>query len=259
MATTTFLNYYTGNKWYRNEVQSFEKGKVILKKRTLGKKQPYFNIKAKGRLMSYELGVPPFFLVWRNNIWVEGCQEPIVVDTEILHARATKNGLIFIRRGPYYTKPRKMILSSVILDGNTVQKGGDSILAFSHLNKIVPFQSYNSTASKFHTLNDISNTNLPCGVLTCPDPRFEMELYSIGRDGLLPPIVIKEEEWKDKSPMGIEYTLNHFSKGSIKVTINNGGRIVVRPKNNVSIKANSFWFTEEEILINRETDKRRDD
>lgn len=253
MATTTFLNYYTYNKWYRNEVQSFEKGKVILKKRTPGKKQPCFDIKAKGRLMSYELGVPPFFLVDGRKIWVEGCQEPIVVDTKILHARATKNGLIFIRESPY-TKPRKMISSSVILDGNTVQKGGDSILAFSHLKKIVPFQSYNSTASKFHTLNDISNTNLPCGVLTCPDPRYEKELYSIGRDGLLPPIVIKEEEWKDKNPMKIEYTLNHFSKGSIKVTINNSGRIVA-----ASIMADSFWFTEEEILINRETDMRRDD
>ena len=273
MATGTYLNYYSHGMWYRKEVRSFENKKVILGSRYPQKDSfPQVIRKAAGhRLMSYELGVPPFFLICGRKVWVDGNIEPIIeAKNQILFARATKNGLKFICAGSKYSGVRSnpMIMSSVSLDGNTVRKGKDVPLDFKYLTKIAPFQSFNSTPSKFHSLNDISSTNLPIGHLPPidrhfgmenRDPSYEIDLYSIGRDGLLPPIVIKEDDWSDKHPKNLEYTLNHFSKGSIIVKINIDGRMRARVSMNNSISADSFWFTEEEILINRETDKQRDD
>ena len=260
MATVTYLNYYANGRWNRNEVRSFENNKV-----TLGSNDPEVDSfpqvrKSKyNRLMSYELGVPPFFLISSGKIWIDSLIEPIVeTDTEIVFARVTEKGLIFIRKGKNRTK--SMIMSSVSLDGNKVRRDRDQNLHFNHLRKIIPFQSFNPTPSKFHSLNDISSTNLPIGSRTLPDPIFGIELNSIGGEGLLPPIVIKEEDWRDKkNPRILEYKLNHFSKGSIKVRLLNNGRMRAQLSVINGISADSFWFTEEPILVNRETHKRRDD
>ena len=259
MATVTYLNYYANGTWSRNEVRSFKNNKV-----TLGSSKPvkdsFPQVKKiyHHRLMSYELGVPPFYLIWRGKIWIDGKIEPIFDSkgSKILFARATKNGLIFIHKGNMDSG--KLLICSVSLDGNAVRIGNDVPLSFTHLPKIAPFQSFNSTPSKFHSLNDISSTNLPIGSRLLPDPSFETELYSIGREGLLPPIVINEDDWRDKkNPMNHEYKLNHFSKDiSAKVVIKGNGRLLFKPN---GILADSFWFTEEPIVVNRETHYQRDD
>ena len=181
--------------------------------------------------------------------------------TRILFARATKNGLIFIHEGYETTgkisKKTGLLICSVSLDGNAVRIGNDVPLSFTRLENIAPFQSFNPTTSKFHSLNDISSTNLPIGSRKLPDPHTGTELYSIGREGLLPPIVIYEDDWRHKkNRKNHEYKLNHFSKDiTIRLKLKNGRMSA----SNLGIRADSFWFTEEPILVNRGTDKQRDD
>ena len=268
MPTVTYLNYYLNGMWNRKKVRSFENNKV-----TLGSKEPgvdFFTQVKKGRstrLMSYELGVAPFFLIDGGKIWIDSKKEPIFDSkgTRILFARATKNGLIFIHEGYEKTgmseKRTGLLICSVSLDGNAVRIGNNVPLSFTRLSKIAPFQSFNPTPSKFHSLNDISSMNLPIGRRGKEEDGYHfVEYHSIGRDGLLPPIVIKDEcVGRDEDPMKLEYKLNHFSKDiSTKVKIKNDGRIYAR-FHNEGIEADSFWFTEEPIVVNRETDKQRDD
>ena len=265
MATVTYLNYYANGVWNRKKVRSFENNKV-----TLGSNDPevdsFSQVKktVDHRLMSYELGVAPFFLIGGGKIWIDSKKKPIFDSkgSKILFARATKNGLIFIHEGYETTekisKKTGLLVCSVSLDGNAVRIGNDVPLSFTRLRQIAPFQSFNPTTSKFHSLNDISSTNLPIGSRSLPDPHFGTELYSIGREGLLPPIVINEDDWRDKkNPMNQEYKLNHFSKDiSAKVVIEGNGRLLFRPN---GIQADSFWFTEELIVVNRETHYQRDE
>ena len=72
MPTVTYLNYYANGMWNRNKVRSFENNKV-----TLGSEEQRvdsFTQVEKGRstrLMSYELGVAPFFLIRGGKIWID--------------------------------------------------------------------------------------------------------------------------------------------------------------------------------------------
>ena len=264
MATVTYLNYYANGMWNRKKVRSFENNKV-----TLGSNDPEVDSfpqvkKTVGhRLMSYELGVAPFFLICGGKIWIDSKKEPIFDSkgTRILFARATKNGLIFIHKGNPYSA--KLLLCSVSLDGNAVRIGNDVPLSLTSLTKFAPFQSFNPTTSKFHSLNDISSTNLPIGSRILPVPPYETELYLIGTEVLLPPIVINEDDWRDKkNPMNQEYKLNHFSKDiSAKVVIRRNGRLATKHSFRLKqyLQADSFWFTEEPIVVNRETHYQRYD
>lgn len=264
MPTVTYLNYYADGRWNYREVRSSENNKLTLGPNN--QKVDYFSQVRKAgnyRLMSYELGVPPFYLICGGKIWIDGKKEPIFDSkgTKILFARATKNGLIFIHEGRKktgkYQSIKDLLICSVSLDGNADRIGNSVSLGITHLSKIAPFQSFNPTPSKFHSLNDISSTNLPIGSRLLPEP-YSTELYSIGRDGLLPPILMNEDDWRDKRPKKLEYKLNHFSKDiSIKIKIKDNGRL--RADVGGGIYADSFWFTEKLILKNRETDKQRDD
>lgn len=265
MPTVTYLNYYADGRWNYREVRSSENNKLTLGPKN--QKVDYFSQVSKSRshrLMSYELGVPPFYLICGGKIWIDGKKEPIFDSkgTKILFARATKNGLIFIHEGyektGNYSKRTGLLICSVSLDGNADRIGNSVSLGITHLNKIAPFQSFNPTPSKFHSLNDISSTNLPIGSRLLAEPYGSTELYSIGRDGLLPPILMNQDDWGDKGPMKLEYKLNHFSKDiSFKIKIKGDGRL--RADVGGGGDADSFWFTEKPILKNRETDKQRDD
>ena len=267
VPTVTYLNYYADGRWIRKKVRSFENNKVTLGSNDLVV-DSFSQVKktSNHRLMSYELGMAPFFLICGGKIWIDGKHEPIFDSkgSKILFARATKNGLIFIHEG--YEKTGKieertgLLICSVSLDGNAERIGNDVPLSFTRLSKIAPFQSFNPTPSKFHSLNDISSTNLPIGSRSLPGDQYSTEFHSIGRDGLLPPIVIKDEDLGDKGPMKLAYKLNHFSKDiSIKVTIQGNGRIRAKYHNNDGVEADSFWFTEVPIVVNRETDKQHKD
>ena len=116
MATVTYLNYYANGVWNRKKVRSFENNKV-----TLGSNDPevdsFSQVKktVDHRLMSYELGVAPFFLIGGGKIWIDSKKKPIFDSkgSKILFARATKNGLIFIHEG--YEKPGRVKREQVCL------------------------------------------------------------------------------------------------------------------------------------------------
>ncbi len=249
-----YLNYYNHEGWHSIKVEKHKKRDALIslgKRKLEYKMNGMWNSKGKpksrgGRnptILSFRLGEPPFFVIVKNQIFVDPIVNPLVLDErEIVAARACENGLALILKStPSWNA--KFYFQFLKLTKSGMETSEESELKFSNFRGLFPFQSFNPELfnTPRHSFSDISSQNQPIGSSECGADDYV--LHELTCRGELISDTHLDEEGYLRIKRNKLYTLNWFEKGQITVVRKLDGRGLLSHRK-IFFGGYSVWLSE---------------